>query len=604
MNEPAKTLEDVFGFSSFRPGQEEIINHLMQKKKLLAVMPTGAGKSLCFQLPALLFENQTIVVSPLVALMDDQVIGLKDLGVNAERVHSGMAESKRNQVWEDFKNKTIKILYISPESLMRNEMICALKPLNISMFVVDEAHCISKWGSDFRREYELLKELQNHFPEAVISAFTATADEETRSDINNKLTNGEGKIFLHGFNRPNLSLAVQQKTNNWKAQLLEFLENRKNQSGIVYCLSQKLTEQCSEFLRSNGFDAYPFHAGLDTQVKIDTQDKFMTEENVVVCATIAFGMGIDKADVRYIAHVSLPSSMEAFYQEIGRAGRDGLEADTLLIFGLQDLFQRKRFIDKSDAHDSFKIKEHKRLDALIAYCDSATCRRQTLLSYFKETCETCGKCDNCLNPPQMIEGTAYAQMVLSAIYRTGQYFGSGHIVDVLRGVLSDKVKAKGHDTIKTFGVGQTATADFWKTFIRQMVSANYLLINIQRYGALQITPKGEMVLKGEDEYFYRKIEFNQPTKSKRIEPEIIDTETLDDEKELFSALKSKRLELARKRRVPAYIIFPDATLHQMLLHKPKTIGEMGKLNGVGPQKLEKYGEAFLSIITNEKYSND
>ncbi len=604
MNELAKTLEDIFGFSSFRPGQEEIINHLMQKKKLLAVMPTGAGKSLCFQLPALLFENQTIVVSPLLALMDDQVIGLKDLGVKAERVHSGMTESKREQVWEEFKNKTIKILYISPESLMRNEMICALKPLNISMFVVDEAHCISKWGNDFRREYELLKELQNHFPEAVISAFTATADEETRSDINNKLTNGEGKIFLHGFNRPNLSLAVQQKTNNWKAQLLEFLENRKNQSGIVYCLSQKLTEQCSEFLRSEGFNAYPFHAGLDSQVKIDTQDKFMTEDNVVVCATIAFGMGIDKADVRYIAHISLPSSMEAFYQEIGRAGRDGMEADTLLIFGLQDLFQRKRFIDMSDAHNSFKIKEHKRLDALITYCDSATCRRQTLLSYFKETCEICGKCDNCLNPPQMIEGTEYAQMVLSAIYRTGQYFGSGHIVDLLRGVLSDKVKAKGHDNIKTFGVGQTATADFWKTFIRQMVSANYLRINIQRYGALQITSKGEMVLKGEDEYFYRKIEFNQPIKSKRIKPETIDTETLDDEKELFSALKSKRLELARKRRVPAYIIFPDTTLHQMVIHKPQTIYEMGKLNGVGPQKLEKYGEAFLSIITNEKYSYD
>ena len=301
MSELNKTLEDVFGYTSFRPGQEEVINHLMQKKKLLAVMPTGAGKSLCYQLPALLFENQTIVVSPLVALMDDQVIGLKDLGVKAERVHSGMPESKRTKIWEDFKNKQIKILYISPESLMRNEMLNTLKPLNISMFVVDEAHCISKWGSDFRREYELLKELQNHFPEAIISAFTATADEETRADINNKLTNGKGKIFLYGFNRPNLSLAVQQKTNNWKAQLLEFLANRKNESGIVYCLSQKLTEQCAEFLQSEGFNAYPFHAGLDTQVKIDTQDKFMTEDNVVVCATIAFGMGIDKADVRYVA---------------------------------------------------------------------------------------------------------------------------------------------------------------------------------------------------------------------------------------------------------------------------------------------------------------
>ena len=602
MDNKTKKLLNIWGYTSFRTGQEEIIDNILNRENLLAVMPTGAGKSLCYQLPALLLENQTIVVSPLVALMDDQVIGLKDLGVKAERIHSGMPEYKRTQIWEEFANKQIKILYVSPESLMRNEMLSALKPLNISMFVIDEAHCISKWGSDFRREYELLKELQNYFPEAIISAFTATADEETRADINNKLSNGKGKIFLYGFNRPNLSLAVQQKTNNWKAQLLEFLVNRKNESGIVYCLSQKLTEQCAEFLKLEGYNAYPFHAALDRQVKIDTQDKFMTEDNVVVCATIAFGMGIDKADVRYVAHISLPSSMEAFYQEIGRAGRDGLEADTLLIFGLQDLFQRKRFIDMSDADDSFKIKEHKRLDALIAYCDSATCRRQTLLSYFKETCEPCGKCDNCLNPSQMIEGTEYAQMVLSAIYRTGQYFGSGHIVDVLRGVESNKVKVKGHNKIKTFGVGRTATADFWKIFIRQMVSANYLLINIQRYGALQITQKGETVLKGEEEYFYRKIEFRTPIKEKRIKAETIDADTLDDEKKLFLALKSKRMELARKRRVPAYIIFPDSTLHQMLLHKPQTLEVMGRLNGVGPQKLEKYGDSFLNVI--KQYTNN
>ena len=603
MSELIKTLEDVFGYRSFRAGQEEVINHLMNKKKLLAVMPTGAGKSICYQLPALLFKNQTIVVSPLVALMDDQVAGLKDLGVKAERVHSGMQESDRIQIWNEFRNKKIKILYISPESLMRNEILNALKPLNISMFVVDEAHCISKWGSDFRREYELLKELQNHFPGAIISAFTATADEETRIDINNKLTNGEGKIFLYGFNRPNLSLAVQQKTNNWKIQLYEFLENRRNQSGIVYCLSQKLTEQCAEFLESKGFNACPFHAGLDPKIKIDTQDKFMTDENVIVCATIAFGMGIDKADVRFVAHISLPGSMEAFYQEIGRAGRDGLESDTLLIFGLQDLFQRKRFIDMSDADDSFKIKEHKRLDSLMAYCDSATCRRQTLLSYFRENCDPCGKCDNCLNPSQMIEGTEYAQMVLSAIYRTGQYFGSMHIVDVLRGVENNKVIAKRHNRIKTFGVGRTNTSDFWKTFIRQMVSANYLNINIQRYGALQITQKGEKVLKGVEDYFYRKIEFDKPIKNKKKRAEVIDSEMLNDEKELFLALKSKRIELARRRRVPAYIIFPDATLHQMLIHKPQSLEAMGKLNGVGSKKLEKYGESFISVI-NEIISNE
>ncbi len=589
-----KLLSDIWGYNSFRAGQIEIINHLMKKERLLAVMPTGAGKSLCYQLPALLFENQTIVISPLKALMDDQVIALRDLDVKAERVHSGMSESKRNEVWNEFKNKKIKILYIAPESLMRDSVINDLKSLDISMFVVDEAHCISKWGSDFRKEYESLKELQQYFPNSIISAFTATADEETRDDIINKLTNGKGKIFLYGFNRPNLSLAVQQKTNNWKAQLHDFIVHRKNESGIVYCLSQKLTEQCAEFLQSEGFNALPFHAGLENERKIKTQDKFMTEDNVVVCATIAFGMGIDKANVRYIVHISLPSSMEAFYQEIGRAGRDGLESDTLLIFGLQDLFQRKRFIDISDAHETFKIKEHKRLDSLIAYCDSAICRRQTLLSYFKEKCDPCGKCDNCLNPPQMIEGTEYAQMVLSAIYRTGQYFGSAHIIDVLRGVESQKVIARGHNQIKTFGVGQTASANFWKTFIRQMVSANYLIINIQRYGALQITSNGERVLKGEEEYFYRRIEFTNVTKKKKNN--VIDAGIIDDEKELLSALKSKRMELARKRRVPAYIIFPDTTLHQMLLHKPKTLEEMAKLNGIGPQKLDKYGEIFLSVI--------
>ena len=591
-----KILSDVWGYNSFRPGQQEIIDHLIKKEKLLAIMPTGAGKSLCYQLPALLLKNQTIVISPLKALMDDQVFALKDLGVKAERVHSGMIESEKNKVWKDFKNKKIKILYISPESLFRDSVLKILKMLRISMFVVDEAHCISKWGSDFRKEYELLRELQEIFPESNISAFTATADEETRKDIINKLTNGKGKIFLYGFNRPNLSLAVQQKTSDWKSQLLEFLIHRKEQPGIIYCLSKKLTEQCAEFLRSRGFNALPFHAGLENERKIKTQDKFMTEDNVVVCATIAFGMGIDKANVRYIVHISLPSSMEAFYQEIGRAGRDGLESDTLLIFGLQDLFQRKRFIDISDADETFKIKEHKRLDSLIAYCDSAICRRQTLLSYFKEKCDPCGKCDNCLNPPQMIEGTEYAQMVLSAIYRTGQYFGSAYIIDVLRGVESQKVIARGHNQIKTFGVGQTASANFWKTFIRQMVSANYLIINIQRYGALQITSNGERVLKGEDEYFYRRFEFINFTKKKK--DNVIDAGIIEDEKELLSALKSKRMELARKKRVPAYIIFPDRTLYQMLLHKPKTLEEMAKLNGIGPQKLNKYGEIFLSVIKN------
>ena len=588
-------LSDVWGYTSFRAGQEEIINHLLQKQSVLAIMPTGGGKSLCFQIPALLFENQTIVVSPLVSLMNDQVIALKDVGVKAERVHSDMPDEDRIKAWEDFKKGDIKILYISPESLMQQSILSELKPLRISMFVIDEAHCISKWGSSFRKDYEQLKNLGTLFPDSIISAFTATADEETRADINQKLTNGKGKIFLNKFNRPNLSLAVQEKK-SWQKQLLEFLEGRDNQAGIVYCFSRKDTETCALHLASKGFNAMPYHAGMEKNEKARVQDRFMTEDNLIICATIAFGMGIDKANVRFVAHISLPGSMENFYQEIGRAGRDGLESDTLLMFGLQDLFQRRKHIFDSDASDAWKLKEGKRLESLMAYCDSAICRRQTLLAYFEETCEPCGKCDNCLTPPQMIEGTEYAQMVLSAIYRTGQYFGANHIIDVVRGVESAKVKQKGHDKIQTFGVGRTASADFWKTFIRQLVSSKYLKINIQKYGALQITPEGEKVLKGEEEYFYRKIDLNKPIKEKRIKAEVIDSDTLNEEKELLSSLKSTRLQLAKKRRVPAYIIFPDTTLHQMILHKPQTLEEMGKLNGVGPQKLDKYGEVFLNVI--------
>ncbi len=595
MNKVFEILSNVFGYNSFREGQEAIIHHILKKKNLLAIMPTGQGKSLCYQIPALILENQTIVVSPLKSLMDDQVNALKDLNVKAERIHSDMTEPEKSKAWIDFKTHKLKILYVSPELLMKKTMIEAIKPFNISMFVIDEAHCISKWGNDFRKDYEELKELKNYFPNSIISAFTATADEDTRKDINEKLTANKGKIFLYSVERPNLSLAVQQKY-NWKEQLLNFLENRGNQSGIVYCLSKKLTDSCAQFLSDNGYKAFAFHAGHTAEKKIEAQNKFMTDNNIIICATIAFGMGIDKSDVRFVVHISLPQSMEAFYQEIGRAGRDGKESDTLMIFGYDDLYQRKRFIEENNLTTQNRIKEHKRLEALIAYCDSATCRRQTLLSYFKESCKPCGKCDNCLNPPELIDGTQYAQMVLSAVYRTGEIFGNVHVVDVLRGVASEKVKAKGHDKIKTFGVGRTASVEFWRNFIRQMVSSNYLSINIHKYGALQIASNGQKILKGEEQYFYRKISLNPPIKEKRIKPEIISSEQLDKESELFKALKAKRYELAKLNDVSAFIIFPDTTLHQMILHKPQTLKEMGKLNGVGPQKLEKYGEAFLEVI--------
>ena len=594
-----QTLSDIWGYTSFRVGQEDIINHLIQKKSLLAVMPTGAGKSLCFQLPALLYENQTVVISPLVSLMDDQVNALKDIDVKAERVHSDMPEEEKIHAWKEFKKGTIKILYISPESLMKQTVLSELKLLNISMFVVDEAHCISKWGSDFRRDYEQLKELKTYFPNAIISAFTATADEETRADINKKLTNNNGKIFLNGFNRPNLSLAVQQKY-NWKEQLSDFLEGRENQAGIVYCLSRKDTEICATYLSKKGFKALAYHAGMEKRNKAIVQDRFMTDDDIIICATIAFGMGIDKANVRFVAHISLPASMENFYQEIGRAGRDGNDSDTLLIFGLQDLFQRRKWIYESDAPEAFKVKESKRLDSLIAYCDSATCRRQTLLSYFREPSKPCGKCDNCINPPQMIEGTEYAQMAMSAIYRTGQSFGSNHIIDILRGVSNSKVKQRGHDRIKTFGIGKTAKKEFWTTFIRQLVSSNYLRINIQKYGAIEITSSGEMVLQGNEEYFYRKIQVNTPLIEKKIKKDLVKDAMFEEDKDLLISLKSTRLRLAKEKRVPAYIIFPDTTLHEMAVLKPKTLNDFSKLNGVGPQKLKKYGESFIEVLKNTK----
>ena len=592
------TLAQVWGYTSFRTGQEDIINHLLQKKSLLSVMPTGAGKSLCFQLPALLFENQTIVVSPLVSLMDDQVNALKGIGVKAERVHSDMSDEEKNNIWEKFKQGIIKIFYISPESLMRPSTISLLQSLNIDMFVVDEAHCISKWGSDFRKDYEELKELRKYFPHAIISAFTATADEETRADINQKLTNGKGKIFLNGFNRPNLSLAVQQKY-NWKEQLLEFLQGREHQAGIIYCLSRKDTEICASYLSSNGFRAFFYHAGMEKVDKVNVQDRFMSEDNIVICATIAFGMGIDKSNVRFVAHTSLPGSMENFYQEIGRAGRDGIDSDTLLIFGLQDLFQRRKWIYDSEASETFKIKEIKRLDSLMTYCDSATCRKQTLLSYFREKCEPCGRCDNCTNPPQMIEGTEYAQMAMSAIYRTGQSFGSNHIIDILRGLGNPKIKQRGHDRIKTFGVGRSASKEFWANFIRQLVSSDNLRINIQKYGAIEITLSGEKILKGEEDYFYKRIDETKLHKEKKFKKDILNNEMIESDKNLLIDLKLMRLKLAKELRVPAYIIFSDATLHQMVLHKPKSHDEFSRLNGVGLQKLNKYAEIFLKVINTQ-----
>ena len=574
---------------------------MLDRQNVLVVMPTGAGKSLCYQIPALVSDRLAVIVSPLVALMDDQVAGLRANGVAAACVHSGLSREEQVANWRSVASGQCRLLYLSPERLMTARMLEALERLDPAFLIVDEAHCISKWGASFRPEYEQLSALGERFPNAAIAAFTATADEATREDIVQRLFRGKGKILLHGFDRPNLRLSALAKT-DWRKQLLSFLEDKREDAGIVYCLSRKSTEEVAEFLRGSGVNAIAYHAGQEADVRRANQNRFMTEAAVVMVATIAFGMGIDKPDIRYVCHLNLPSSMEAYYQEIGRAGRDGLPAETLLLFDLSDMRQRRQFIENDDADETHKMREHKRLDALLAYCDAAQCRRAALLSYFDEECEPCGNCDNCLSPPKMIDGSQQARMLFCAISDTGEAFGAVHVIDVLCGAGGAKILARGHEKLKSYGRGAGKPKDYWQAFIRQAVAGNYLSINIQKYGALQLTRRGRAVIEGEENFALR---------------EIVDTDIASSRSErtssarkgakaavpagdqaLLTALKACRLELAREREVPAYVIFPDATLLEMASLRPGTMKLMAQINGVGPRKLEEFGALFLRVIQN------
>ena len=588
-------LNDVFGYNSFRSGQEEIINSILDKKNILAVMPTGAGKSLCYQIPALIFSRGTIVVSPLVALMDDQILALKENGIAADRIHSHRSEELNKETLNNFKTGKIKILYLSPENLMSEKTLNELNNIDIAMFAIDEAHCISKWGVSFRPQYEELSRLSKIYPDSVIAGFTATADKDTREDIIHKLSNYNSKIFVQGFDRPNLSLAVEQK-DDWKKQILIFLENKINESGIIYCLSRKQTEDVSEFLNKNNYRSIPYHAGQESNIRKNNQEIFMNENGIIMVATIAFGMGIDKSNIRFVAHLSLPSSIESYYQEIGRAGRDGNPAETLLLYGLNDLFQRRRFIESDGDDYQHKLRENKRLDSLLAYCETPICRKKALLSYFDEHVEDCHNCDNCFNPPKMLDGTKLAQMVLSAIYRSGQIFGTIHIINILLGNKTDKIIEKKHDKIKTFGIGNNYKKDFWQGFIRQLISSGHLIINIKKFGCLQITKSGLEILK-DDKYFnYKEIVFKaaKTTKKNKNTKKVLNIDNND--LEILTSLKELRLNIAREKSIPAFVIFPDSSLIEMAKIKPQNLQEMIKINGVGPSKLKKYGTSFLEVI--------
>ena len=587
-----RSLKKYFGFSDFRPGQKEIVQALLANKNLLSVMPTGAGKSICYQLPAMLSDYKTIIVSPLVSLMDDQVASLKSQNILAEKIHSNCTFEENGAAWRSFSQGEAKILYVSPERLMTDRMVASLNGLGIGMFVIDEAHCISKWGAGFRPDYDDLSRLQYLFPEAVIAAFTATADEATRNDIVEKLTSGNASIFVRGFDRPNLSLAVLQKS-NWKQRLLEFLHSKRRESGIIYCLSRKNTETVAAYLSENGFNALPYHAGQDATVRRNSQGRFMTEEGLIMVATIAFGMGIDKPDIRFVVHANLPSSMEAFYQEIGRAGRDGASAETIIFYGLDDLIKRRRMINQGEGDDQYKLREQKRLDTLVAYCEAATCRRKALLVYFDDVYVECGNCDNCLNPPTLIDGTELAQMALSVISTTGEYFGTVHIVNVVRGTLTEKVLQRRHNELSNFGVGKERPKEFWQALIRQLLAAGHISVDIQRYGALRISDTGRKILSGDTVFNYKNINSKSllPSgKSQKSLPKIIGVN-----EELLAKLKVKRLDIAREKRVPAFVIFSDRSLTEMAAKRPQSESQFLDINGVGPQKLKEYGKT-LSLV--------
>ncbi|MEE2689146.1 MAG: DNA helicase RecQ [Pseudomonadota bacterium] len=588
-------LHDAFGFSDLRVGQREAIEAVLAGRNVLAVMPTGAGKSLCYQLPALVRGGLTVVVSPLVALMRDQVAVLRMNGIAAATINSDISREENIRTWYTVRDGEVRLLYLSPERLMTQRMQVALGKLEVNLFAIDEAHCISQWGPAFRPEYAMLAELRTGFPGTPIIGLTATADRATRDDIEDKIFGGDVVRVVTGFDRPNLSLGVTLK-NNWKRQIIGFVNERRKQAGIVYCLSRRKTEEVAALLREDGHTALAFHAGMDSVEKSAIQNRFMTDPGVVMVATIAFGMGIDKPDIRFVAHTDLPASPEAYYQEIGRAGRDGAPAETMLFYGLDDIRTRRVFIEEAETTDVQKRREHKRLDALIAYCEAPDCRRQMLLRYFGEAKDdACGNCDVCIHPVETVDGTEEAKMVLLAVRGTGNRFGGAHIVAVLRGRANDKAAQLGHDRLDIYGAGAGRDQKEWRGILRQMVASNLLEIDVAGYGGLKITSSGLALLEDDGEFRYRTDRIQKASsRRRRKSPEL---EKLDvNGNALLGVLKAKRLRLAEARGVPSYVIFSDRSLIDMAVNRPSTRDEFAQIFGVGETKLREFGDIFIDVI--------
>ena len=592
-----RVLGDVFGFPGFRPGQEAAIGALLAGRNALMVMPTGSGKSLCFQIPALVMGGLTVVVSPLIALMQDQVAALRLAGVAADSINSARERAENVAAWKRAAAGETHLLYMAPERLMTEPMLAALARLPMSLFAIDEAHCISQWGPAFRPEYEDLCRLGELFPGVPIAALTATADEVTREDIARKLFGGRVEQYVLGFDRPNIGLTVEMKR-DWKRQLRSFISRHEGQSGIVYCLSRKKTEETAAMLAADGARALPYHAGMGKEERQAHQNTFMTEPGVVIVATIAFGMGIDKADVRYVFHTDLPGSIEAYYQEIGRAGRDGAPAEAHMVYGLEDIRMRRRFIEEEDSSAERKRREHKRLDALLGYCEAPACRRVALLDYFGERIGPCGNCDCCLDPSERIDGTEDALKIMSAVHRSGQRFGAAHVIDILRGTRTEKIVRAGHDRLPTFGVGANRGKNEWRSLIRQLVAAGFLRLDIAGFGGLAVTGKGDTLLKGEGAFLYREdtVAAQPSAAPRRTRGKEAERPLSGEQSALLGVLKALRLQIAKERGVPAYAVFPDRTLIDMARRRPRSEEEFAEVNGVGAAKLRQFAGPFLAAI--------